>query len=145
MTAPVATKKVARTDLTWVGERSFDVVGAGGHVIRIGAGGGPGPVETLLGALAACTCYDILDILDKRRTPPTAIRIETIGERANAVPARLVATEMTYHIDGADIAPEHAIRAVQLAVDKYCSVRLSLDPAIPVTWRIVLNGTDITP
>ncbi len=145
MTAPTTAKKIARVDLAWAGERSFDFSGAGGHVVRIGAGGGPGPVETLLGALAACTAYDILDILDKRRTPPASLRIVTDGERANAVPARLVSADLVYHIDGDDIAPEHAVRAVQLAVDKYCSVKMSLDPAIPVTWRVILNGTDVTP
>jgi uncharacterized OsmC-like protein len=36
-------------------------------------------------------------------------------------------------------------RAVQLAVDKYCSVKMSLDPDIPVTWRVILNGADVTP
>jgi putative redox protein len=29
---------------------------------------------------------------------------------------------------------------VELSVTKYCSVRDSLDPAIPVTWSVVLNG-----
>jgi putative redox protein len=34
----------------------------------------------------------------------------------------------------------HAERAVELAVTKYCSVRDSLDPAIPITWSIELAG-----
>lgn len=145
MTAPTTTKKVAHIELTWAGERSFDFHGAGGHVVRIGADGGPGPVETLLGALAACTCYDVLDILDKRRTPPKSVRVSTDGERAQTVPARLINAELVYQIDGDDIGPEHAVRAVQLAVEKYCSVKMSLDPEIPVTWRVILNGTDVTP
>lgn len=146
MTAPVTTKKIATAELTWVGGREFDVHGAGGRVMRIGAEGGPGPVEALLGALAACTCYDVLDILDKRRTPPTAVRVSTVGERATAtVPARVLNAELVYTIDGEGIGAEHAVRAVQLAVEKYCSVKMSLDPNIPVTWRVILNGTDVTP
>jgi putative redox protein len=144
-TSPAAAKKVAMCDLQWSGERRFDLTGAGGGTVTIGGGVGPGPVETLLGALAACTCYDVLDILDKRRTPPTGIRVETRGDRAAAVPARLENASLVYHIEGADIAPEHAVRAVQLSVEKYCSVKNSLDPAMPVTWRVFLNGTDVTP
>mgnify|MGYP002787210994 CR=1 FL=1 len=144
MTEPTPTKTIATISLTWAGERLFDIKGRGANTIRVGAPDCPGPVETLLGALAACTCYDVLDILDKRRTPPTAVRVETIGERANAVPARLINAELVYHIEGADIGPEHAKRAVDLAVEKYCSVRMSLDPAMPVTYRVILNGTDIT-
>jgi putative redox protein len=39
---------------------------------------------------------------------------------------------------GAGVERAHAERAVELAVTKYCSVRDSLDPAIPVTWAVVL-------
>jgi putative redox protein len=28
-----------------------------------------------------------------------------------------------------------------LAVTKYCSVRDSLDPNMPITWRLELNGS----
>ncbi len=144
MTTPTSTRKITTTSLHWAGERLFDIKGAAAGVIRIGAPGAPGPVETLLGALAACTCYDVLDILDKRRTPPTAVRIETTGERADAVPARLLSAELIYHIEGEGIGADHARRAVDLSVEKYCSVRMSLDPAIPVTYRVFLNGTEIT-
>jgi putative redox protein len=142
-TAPA--KKIAVCDLQWTGERRFDITGAGGGTVTIGGGPGPGPVEALLGALAACTCYDVLDILDKRRTPPAAIRVETRGDRAAAVPARLENAELVYHVNGEGLAPEHVLRAVQLSVEKYCSVKNSLDPAMPVTWRVLLNGTDVTP
>jgi putative redox protein len=35
----------------------------------------------------------------------------------------------------------HAERAIELAVTKYCSVRDSLDPNMPVTWSLELNGS----
>ena len=47
----------------------------------------PGPVDTLLIALAACTTEDVLTILAKRRTPPTHLHIEVEGKRAQATPA----------------------------------------------------------
>ena len=34
----------------------------------------------------------------------------------------------------------HAERAIDLAVNKYCSVKDSLDPALPVVWTLELNG-----
>jgi putative redox protein len=34
----------------------------------------------------------------------------------------------------------HAERAIELAVTKYCSVRNSLDPNVPVEWALELNG-----
>jgi putative redox protein len=33
----------------------------------------------------------------------------------------------------------HAERAIDLAVTKYCSVRDSLDPALPIEWTLELD------
>jgi putative redox protein len=128
--------------LTWAGDHRFDAGRPGGPQIRIDASAqtGPGPVDTLLSALGSCTAVDVVDILAKRRTPVEALRIDVQGERKEGIPRRVVKAHLVYHIDGAGIEREHAERAVELAVTKYCSVRDSLDPQMPVTWSIVLNG-----
>jgi putative redox protein len=66
--------------------------------------------------------------------------IDVHGDRADAVPARLTKIVLTYTIRGAGIEREHAERAIELAVNKYCSVKNSLDPQMPVEWRLVLEG-----
>ncbi len=136
------TKPPATIELHWRGGHRFDAGRPGGPTIRMDGDRetGPSPVETLVAALAGCTTYDVVDILEKRRTPASAVRVEAEGARADAVPAKLVAITLTYHVDGAGIDGVHAKRAVELAVEKYCSVGASLDPAIPVRWRVVLNG-----
>jgi putative redox protein len=128
--------------LTWAGDHRFDAGRPGGPQIRIDASAqtGPGPVDTLLSALGSCTAVDVVDILAKRRTPVESLRIDVQGERKEGIPRRVVKAHLVYHIDGAGIEREHAERAVELAVTKYCSVRDSLDPQMPVTWSIVLNG-----
>lgn len=92
-------------------------------------------------ALCTCTAEDVLSILEKRRTPVTALRIEGKGIRADAVPARIVSIQITYHVDGETVEPDQAKRAAQLAVDKYCSVRTSLNPDIPVEVIVMVNGS----
>ena len=128
-----------------------EVIWTGGHAFRGGrpngpqididgdAVKGPGPVDTLLLALASCTSYDIVDILAKRRTPADALAIEVIGDRANSSPAKLTRIHLTYRMVGATIEREHAERAIDLAVNKYCSVKESLDPSIVVEWSLELN------
>lgn len=100
----------------------------------------PGPVDTLLIALAACTTEDVLTILDKRRTPAASLHIEVEGKRLNATPARLSDIHLKYVIDGEGIDRANTLRAIELAVTKYCSVRDSLDKAIQIDWSLVLNG-----
>ncbi|MBM3906499.1 MAG: OsmC family protein [Gemmatimonadetes bacterium] len=131
-----------RVQLQWQGEHRFDAGRPGGPQIRIDASAqtGPGPVDSLLIGLGACTGVDVLDILAKRRTPVETFSIEVQGERRDGVPRRVVKAHLIYRIDGAGIERVHAERAVELAVTKYCSVRDSLDPEIPVTWSVVLNG-----
>jgi putative redox protein len=142
-TMPVQGKPPARVQVTWDGEHRFDGRRAsGGPSIRMDASGetGPGPVDTLLCALAGCTAVDVVDILAKRRTPVSALTVDVEGERFAGMPARVTKMHLAYRIVGADVERVHAERAIELAVTKYCSVRDSLDPNMPVTWSLELNG-----
>ncbi|HMS02951.1 MAG TPA: OsmC family protein, partial [Gemmatimonadaceae bacterium] len=61
---------------------------------------GPSPVDTLLLALAACTGYDIVDIMEKRRTPLSRLDIGVLGERFDGVPGRVTRVTLTYDVAG---------------------------------------------
>ena len=136
-----APKRVNNVVVRWDGDHRFDGSRLGSErTIRIDADAttGPGPVDTLLCALASCTGVDVVDILEKRRTPVTGMTIDVKGDRANATPPRLTRIHLTYKIRGAGIERVHAERAIELAVTKYCSVRDSLDPNLPVEWSLEL-------
>lgn len=102
---------------------------------------GQSPPEALLSALTSCTMVDIIEILRKKRTPAERAECRTTGERFPGVPARFIAITLEYHIDGASITETAAEHAIDLAVNKYCTVRDSLDPAMIITTILVLNGT----
>lgn len=129
--------------VNWKGGTIYDAGRPDRPAVRLDTSGvtGPGPVDTLMCALCTCTAEDVLSILEKRRTPVTALRIEGKGIRADAVPARIVSIQITYHVDGETVEPDQAKRAAQLAVDKYCSVRTSLNPDIPVEVIVMVNGS----
>ena len=69
-----------------------------------------------------------------------SLEVSVRGERTTATPARLTDVVLDFSITGDDIDRVHAERAIDLAVNKYCSVKDSLDPAIPVRWTLTLNG-----
>ena len=138
-------KPPARVVVQWKGPGTMAFDGRkakGGPTITIDNTGKaePGPVDTLLIALAACTTEDVLTILEKRRTPATRLSIEVEGTRANAVPARLTHVHLRYVVDGEGIDRPNTLRAIELAVTKYCSVRDSLDKSIEIECSLVLNG-----
>lgn len=140
----VATAFVNRIAIDWQGEHRFDAGRPGGPVVRIDASAqtGPSPVDALLIALGTCTSVDVVDILAKRRTPVATLSVDVQAARADATPKRVIGALLTYTITGQGIDRAQAERAIDLSVTKYCSVRDSLDPNLPVRWKLVLNGTE---
>lgn len=132
----------SRVSVKWVGDRVFDSGRPGRPTARVDGDGktAPSPVDTLLNALATCSAVDVVDILAKRRTPVESLEIDVVAKRVDTVPRRLEHVMLTYRIGGAGIERVHAERAVQLAVTKYCSVRDSLRPDVPVEWTIELEA-----
>ena len=128
--------------ITWAGDSRFDGGRPGRPTARMDGSGqtGPSPVDTLINALAGCAAVDVVEILAKRRTPVEKLVIEAHAQRADAIPARVTSVRLDYHIDGAGIDRENAERAIELAITKYCSVRNSLNPDIPVEFSLTLNG-----
>lgn len=137
---------ITRSEITWRGDRSFDAGPAGRqHIIDGGAKAAPGPVETLLSAIAACASLDVIDIIGKRKTPVEKLSVKVTGERRPEFPRRLMRLDVEFIIDGAGIEPEHAERAIQLSFERYCSVASSLAPDIAIETRLTLNGQTSAP
>ena len=140
-TPPTSTTVVA----TWRGGRRYDIARPGGPTTTIDGAGeaGTGPVDTLLGALAACAAIDVEDYLVKRRTPPERLTVTVRAERRGELPRRVMSAHLEFAIDGAGVEPVHAARAVALAVDRYCSVAASLASDIVIGRDVVVNGVPV--
>lgn len=142
MTVPISTKPViTKSRAVWRGEHRFDA-GPEGRTVLVDADSktGPGPVETLLNAVATCSGVDVLDVLAKRRTPAERMVVNVTATRRAEFPRRVQRLDIEFQIDGANIAVEHAERAIQLSFEKYCSVASSLAPDIVAETTLVLNG-----
>ena len=142
MTTPAPSKPVITTSRAiWRGDHRFEA-GPEGRTVEVDADAktAPGPVETLLNAIATCSGVDVIDILAKRRTPAKAFEILITASRRTEAPRRVQRLELEFRIDGPGITADHAERAIQLAFEKYCSVAGSLGPDIAVESRLILNG-----
>ncbi|MGH7656412.1 MAG: OsmC family protein [Gemmatimonadaceae bacterium] len=134
-----------RADLTvtakWTSGWAFDAGRPDGPKIRIDGNSkeGPSPPETLLASLATCTAVDVVEMLTKRRTPPATLEVTTTGERKAEVPRRVTRAHLAYKITGAGIDRTQTMRAIELAVTRYCTVRDTMDPEMAVTWSLELG------
>jgi putative redox protein len=130
----------SRVDVKWAGEHLFDFGRKGRPSARLDGDGATAPssVDALLGALGSCVSYDVVDILAKRRTPVESLEVEVVARRVDTIPRHLEHVTLNFSIAGKGIQRPHVDRAVELAVTKYCSVRSSLRPDVPVEWTIAL-------
>ena len=99
---------------------------------------GPGPMVTLLLAAAACTASDVVVILQKMRVEFTRLAIQAKGVRRETDPRRYVAIHLEYQVGGVTLDPAKIRRAIDLSLEKYCSVFHSLAPDIAVTYAVSL-------
>ncbi len=127
--------------LTWSHDMVFTGGAPGGPGITIDgdSAAGPSPMITLLLAAGGCTGSDIVSILEKSRAGLTACRIEMTGTRRPENPKRYVALKFTFHLSGTALDETKARRAIDLSLEKYCSVVHSLAPDLAITYDLVLS------
>jgi putative redox protein len=99
---------------------------------------GPGPMLTLLLAAAACTGSDVVVVLNKMRVAFSALRIEVSGVRRETEPRRYVSLHLDYRVTGSGVDAAKVRRAIDLSLEKYCSVIHSLAPDMAITYALSL-------
>jgi putative redox protein len=132
------TQEVKRATVTWQqGLRFIGSEPGGPDVVVDGENvAGPGPMLALLLAAAACTGSDVVLILKKMRVNLRELRINVAGTRREEEPRRYIAIHLEYLMKGEGIEPEKVRRAVDLSLEKYCSVIHSLAPDIAITYAL---------
>lgn len=132
--------------LDWNSKMAFSSTTPSGHEIKMdaaeevgGSNSGARPTELLLNAVAGCTGIDIISILTKMRLEPTKFYMDVEGQRADDHPKKFTKIHIHYSLEG-DLPEEKVVRAIQLSVDKYCTVAHSLSATIRVSYSI--NGME---
>ena len=97
------------------------------------------PVELLLVAAATCTAADVVDILVKMRIDLQALEVEVRGARREEHPRRFTAIHFHFRASGTGADEAKVRRAVDLSIEKYCSVVASLAPDIQVGYDVTIG------
>ena len=101
---------------------------------------GARPMQLLLSALAGCSGIDVISILKKQRQEIKDFKMIVDGEREKGKDLSLWKTiHIHVHIFG-DIDSDKAARAVELSINKYCSVAETLRLAgATITTKVSVN------
>jgi putative redox protein len=122
-----------KAKLVWDGVLGFEASGGSGRSITtdapVEAGGrslGPTPMELVLFGLGGCMGIDLVLILQKSRVELSAFTMELAGVRASEHPKGFTKIKIRLHLKGKGLSDAAIGRAVNLSMEKYCSVRSSL-------------------
>jgi putative redox protein len=128
--------------------RQFVAESGTGHAIVLDdANGRTGakPIELALLALGACTAFDVIGILRKKRQTVTGYEIQLRAEQNPEPPSYFTRVEIKHRLRGV-IAPEAVQRAIHLSETKYCAVgaMISKTAKIETTFEILPEATNET-
>jgi putative redox protein len=96
------------------------------------------PVELLLLAAATCSAADVVVILQKQRVRLAALDVTVRGTRRETEPRRYTAIVFHFTIRGEGADETKARRAIDLSLEKYCSVVASLAPDISISYDVTV-------
>ena len=123
----------------------FEAVGASGVKVNIDAGDNIGghnlgarPMEMILMGLGGCSAIDVILILRKQKQKIEDLRIEIDAKRAEGVPAPFTDIHIKFFFKG-EIKETKAKQAVELSLEKYCSVATMLEKSAKITYEITLE------
>jgi putative redox protein len=131
-----------RAKVSWVAANRFVGSGDSGHGVIMdsksdeGPAIGSSPMEMVLMALGGCSSVDVVEVLRKMRVALTALEVVLHAERAAEAPRVFTKADLEFVGEGTNLTEMALKRAVDLSMDKYCSVAAMLKGSgCAVTYR----------
>lgn len=97
------------------------------------------PMELLLAGLGGCSGIDILHILKKQKIEVEDFVIKIEASRKNEQPAIFETIKVLFEVKG-DVDEAKLKRAINLSMEKYCSVTRILEKSATIEYSYKLNS-----
>jgi putative redox protein len=122
----------------WTGERQFIGTDSGNHSVVLSSHRDDGhtgmkPSDLLLVALASCSAYDVVDILEKKRVALEQLEVEVSRVQDEDPPWTYRKIHLDYYLKGSDLTEKGIEQAIRLSLDKYCSVAATVSGKAEIT------------
>ena len=124
------------TNVRWVRDKQFVGTDSYGHSVLLSGSdraGGVRPSQMLLVALSACTAYDVVEILAKKRKKLTMLEVSATGEHAPEPPYAFQTIHLRYLLAGENLTEKAVSQAIRLSEEKYCSVAATIRGVAKIT------------
>jgi putative redox protein len=125
------------TVLRWIPDgKRFVSTDSTGHSVVLSTtdeGIGMKPSELILSAISGCSSVDVVDILQKKRTPLTSLEVRTTAEQDQDPPWTFRKIHMHFMVRGEGLTEKNVAQAIELSHEKYCSVAATLSGKAEIT------------
>ncbi len=124
-----------QASVKWKENLTLEGTSETGHTLTMdGCGGqnGPTPMELVLLAAGGCSSIDVVSILEKARQDVTDCQVKIDADRAETTPRVFTRIHLHFEVTGKGLSEKHVQRAVDLSMEKYCSVSLMLGKHCPI-------------
>jgi putative redox protein len=129
-----------QVSVTWTEGMRFEGRTPEGAVTTLDGEGGlsPTPTRLLLESLGGCAGIDVVEILRKGRQGVEGLTVEVSGVRRPETPRHFTRLALRFRIEG-DVDRKAAERAVDLSLERYCSVFHTLRKDLAVETEVELE------
>jgi putative redox protein len=105
-----------------------------------GIEGGFSPMQLLLAGIGGCSAIDIIGILEKQKQPLEDLQVIVDGDKQSAGTYSEFKTIHLNFIFTGDLEEKKVQRAIDLSLDKYCSVSKALEKGSEVSYRYEIQN-----
>ena len=95
---------------------------------------GPRPMELLILAAGGCSGMDIISVLRKKKQHITGLEINVKGKKADDYPRKFTEITLEFLVHGRNISEAAVKKAVELSMNKYCSVKATLEGSAKIRF-----------
>ncbi len=131
------------TTVRWIGGRTFVGTDSRNHSVVLSGDQPPrgvSPSEMLLVALSACSAYDVVAILAKKRLALTFLEVTASGDRPSEPPWPYESIHVHYKLAGSGLTDKAVSAAIELSEKTYCSVAATVRGVAQVTTSFEIVG-----
>lgn len=133
---------MASATVRWIGGQQYVGTDSTKHSVVLSTpseGVGIKPSELMLIAVASCSAVDVVEILNKKRMPISAMEISVSAEQDQDPPWTFRKIHMHFCLKGKSLSEQAVDQAIRLSEEKYCSVASTLRPTAEITTDFTIE------
>jgi len=138
-----------KSTVKFIDNMRFIATADSGHAVVMDAppsvGGnntGAKPSELLLMGFGGCSGMDVVSILRKKKQDVTGLEMNVNGETSETHPKMFTDIHIEYVVTGKNISEDAVKRAIELSLERYCTVGTTIGKAAKIThsYKIIQEG-----